>query len=506
MGRRANGLSTNAIWNAGYVAFTMVLSFVVTPVLLHHLGASSYGTLIIVWSISGILGTMNLGLGEATLRYVAQYVGRDDDAGANRVFGAVLSLYILISAAIIISLFFGAPIVAGWLNTPKENLDHVSWLLALSSFSVAASIIMSAFGAVPLALQRFDITTKISGGSGVVRSLGYIFLAVAGMDLIAFVIWDIVIGLLALGLIIRAAKNVFPPLRLLPRMEFSGLKEVFGYSVFSFLTFFLHKWHRESGKFMLARFLGPAPVVYLATPDNVAQRFHEVIASGVEATLPRFSSESQKAEVEKLFWRSTWTALSLSLVVFVPFVILAPDLLRLWIGEEFSIHSGAIGQLLGLYLISQGGFTAPAAYFRGIGKPWVVTIVILGSLAITVISGTVLIPRYGAIGAAYAYLAGSISPFLGMTIGSLYAFGLPALPKMVQNIFVPIISAALSAAIGYYLRTYIDVQNWIELFGAGVLVMLITLALVFGADYISNKEDSTSIKLLKKAAKRFQAA
>lgn len=499
---RPRSLLNNAIWNGGSVAFTIVLSFFLTPILLRHLGTSTYGILILIWSISGILGTMNMGLGEATLRYVAHYSSKDDISGVNRVFGSVLSFYLIICAALVISIFIGAPIIAGWMNVPVESTGLVSWLLRLASISVAATIIMSAFGAVPLALQRFDIANKINVASGLARSSGYIILAMTGLNVATFVIWDVVVTTCVLVLMAGAARRLYPSLSLLPRFSFVGLREVFGYSMFSFLTFFLHKWHRESGKLMLARFLGPGPVVYLATPDNVAQRFHEVIAGGIEASLPRFSSAGRRSEVESLFWNTTWIGLSLSLIVFVPFIILAPDFLRLWIDADFAAHSGLVGQLLGIYLISQGGFAAPAAYFRGKGKPEIVTLVILCSLVITVLAGMVLIPAHGPIGAAYAYLIGSASPFLGMTLGSLYAFGWSAWPQLARIVATPIFSAAIAGGLGFYVSPYIGAQNWAVFLVNGALLTTATAIFVLGSDYLVRGTESTSLQLLHKLRRR----
>jgi O-antigen/teichoic acid export membrane protein len=504
MHHRPKGLLTNALWSSGYVVSTMVLSFLVTPMLIHHLGKSLYGLLLLIWSVAGILGTMNLGLGEATLRYVARYADRQDMAGVNRVFGAVLSLFTVVCAIILVGMFVGAPLVAAWLNAPADQIEMVSWLLRLTALSITFSIIMSVFGAVPLALQRYDINSKITMGSNVVRSAGYIALAAGGMNLVSIVVWDLVVSLAVFCLIVKAAKDLLPGLKLLPAFSFNGLREVIGYSTFSFLTFFLHKWHRESGKLMLARFMGPVPVVYLATPDNLAQRFHEVIAGGIEAALPRFSAESQQETIERLYWSTTWTGLALSIVVFVPFVALVPNFLSLWISADFAAHSGLIGQLLAVYLISQGGFSAPAAYFRGTGRPWFVTCIILLSLLITVAAGVVLIPLHGPLGAAYAYLAGSIAPFIGMTAGSIYAFGARAIPKMLRTIGTTLVSAAIAGVLCLYAGKAVGEMTWLSLVCFGAVSMIVTAALVFGADALLGGEQPTSVQLLRRLVERLR--
>src|SRR5262245_48201252 len=119
---RPKGLLTNATWNAGYVVSTMVISFVITPLLLRNLGQSAYGILVLIWSVAGILGTMDLGLTEATLRYVSRYASQGDMTSVNRVFGAVLSLFVVVCGLLLVGMFVGAPAVATWLNTPADDI------------------------------------------------------------------------------------------------------------------------------------------------------------------------------------------------------------------------------------------------------------------------------------------------------------------------------------------------------------------------------------------------
>ena len=126
-------------------------------------------------------------------------------------------------------------------------------------------------------------------------------------------------------------------------------------------------------------------MAYLGTPDSVAQRIHMVIASGTEALIPRFSANRDPKADEALFWGATWSALALSVILLIPFCVLLPDFLSLWINPTFARESGIAGQVLCAYFIWQGAFAPVAAYFRGVGKPWFVTVVILIALIITVL-------------------------------------------------------------------------------------------------------------------------
>jgi O-antigen/teichoic acid export membrane protein len=497
---RPRGIIANATWNSSFTIWTIVISFVLTPIMIKYLGVPDYGVLLLVWSVTGVMGTMNLGLGEGTLRYVARHYGERSIEGINRVFGATLSLFYSLCAVISVLIFLTAPALVHWLNIPPEQQELVSWLLIISALAVSLSIVQSLFGTIPSALQRYDISIKISMVGSVVRTCGYIALVVSGYGVLYIVIWDLIVSFLMLFVVMKVAHRLLPSLRMLPQFSFAGLFEIAEYSISSFLTFLFHKLHRESGKLLLARFFGPTPVVYLATPDNIAQRFHEVVASGVETTLPRFSSDQDTSSTEALFWNATWAGLSLSLILFVPFFVLIQDFLALWINLEFALHSALIGQLLALYLISQGAFAAPAAYFRGIGKPWFVTGVILLSLLITFFSSLIFIPAHGPVGAAYAYLAGSAAPFAGTVLGSVYAFGWLSFPRILRTILIPLLAGVLSAYAGYWIRDLFEDLSWFGLIGNGLAILVVSSVLVVGSDWLLGGSNTPSRILFQRLA------
>lgn len=488
----------NAAWNTFGTICAIVTGFVTAPVLIKHLGASQYGIFLLIGSILGLLGVMNFGLGEATLRYVARYYGQGDQAGVNRVFGSTLSFYVCIAVVVSAVLLLGTPVVVTWLNITPEQYEVVGRLVRIAALVFALGIITSAFAVVPSALQRYDISSRVGIGITAARSCGYIAIPLLGFGLVELLLWELLLGVAALVIRVLVARWLLPSLKLLPSFSFLGLREVVGYSMFSFLTWALHTMHRESGKLLLSRNAGTASVAFLGTPDSIAQRIHMVVASGSEALIPRFSTDGTSKADERLFWSATWSALSLSAILLIPFCVLVPDFLRLWINSDFARQSGMAGRLLGVYLIWQGAFAPVAAYFRGTGRPWFVTVVILLALVITVLMGLFLIPKYGVEGAAYAYLAGSIAPLLGVIVGGLYAFGRSAIPALMNFVGLPVAAGAVTLVAGALLRRSFGELNWFDLIAQWMLLLSLGAVLIIGGDWIVGGQTAPSRQLLER--------
>jgi O-antigen/teichoic acid export membrane protein len=81
---------SSAAWNVAALVVLGITAFVTAPVLVGKLGAEGYGLYMLILSISGFAGMVDMGLGEATLRFVARYHARGDTEGINRVFGATM--------------------------------------------------------------------------------------------------------------------------------------------------------------------------------------------------------------------------------------------------------------------------------------------------------------------------------------------------------------------------------------------------------------------------------
>jgi len=497
-GGRPKGVLANAGWNSVYTLWTIVMGFLIAPLLIRNLGVAQYGIYLLIGSLTGILGVMSMGLGEGTMRYVAYHHGREDTPAVNRVFGATVTFYLLVGLLIAVVMLVAASSIVNWMNIAPEQHGLVTWLVRIAGLSFSLAIVSGAYGTIPAALQRYDVSSGMAIGFSVIRLSGCVIVVSLGLGLLELVLWDLIGGGIGLVVHIAVARRLFPEARLRPTYELSGIKEILGYSVFSFMTQCVHTFHRESGKLLLAKFLGPVQVGYLGAPDNIAQRLHMVVAGASEPLVPRFSANRDERVARSLYWGALWSALVAALILFVPFFVLVPDFLRLWIDPEFAQHSSDIGRLLALYLISQSAFSPVAAYYRGIGKPWFVTAVIFGALAITVIACFWLIPTVGAVGAAWAYFAGSGAPLVGVLAGGFYAFGRSSLPALLRTVALPLLGGLISCLLVLFARSCVSDPNWLGLFALGATSALVTALLLFVLDLLVGGSDAPSKQLLQK--------
>lgn len=443
-----------------------------------------------------MLGLVGFGFGEATLRYIAHYHGRGSVSDVNRVMGATLSFYLLMCSAVCLTLFAGAPLITMIFEVPATERGALASLFRVAAAVYVLKAFSNTYGAVPMSLQRYDITSKVNIVQSIVRSAGYIVLALTGLGVLHLVIWDAITQagvLVAFGGVIR---RIAPGVRLLPSWSFTGLREIAGFSMFTFMSHGCYMMQHESAKMVLAAQVGTLPLAYLGAPDNVAQRLHRVVMSGTDTLMPRFSETRNSQTLQSLMVTGTWVSLVASLTLMLPLVILLPDFLTLWIGADFARESAAVGQLVALSYIAQGAYLPTAAYFRGIGKPSVVTVVLACAGVATLLSSLVLVPRYGLIGAGYAYLIGSVPALAGLAHGWFRVFGRHAMPGVLRVFGLPVVMAAVAYGLEHAIRDIFSHLSWLGFLALGSVFVSLSGLVVVGADGVLGGREAPSKQVL----------
>jgi O-antigen/teichoic acid export membrane protein len=477
------GALNNAGWNAVATVWNIAISFLLTPLLIHYLGTAQFGLLVLVWSVTGLLGITNLGVGEATLRYVSHHLANADMRGVNRVFGSTLSFYLVVCLLVIAALFPVTSFIVGLINIPPEARSEAGWLLRVAALLFSFALISSAFRSIPMAMHRYDITSKVGFAQGTVRTAGFAGVVLMGNGALQVLLWDLATVIMFLVIDVGIARKVLPGLRILPRLSTAGLREILGYSTYTFVTHVFLSAYRESGKLILGHQFGPSAVAYLGTPDSIAYRIYMVLVSGIETLMPRFSATRDRVVAKALVFNGTQTALSVAAIVLVPLACLMPDLIRLWINAEFARESGTVGRLLALSFIGPAGFAVIATYYRGIGKPGFVSAVLAGVGVVVVAASLVWAPTYGPVGVAYAYLLGFVAWITGLAWGWFKLFEEKALSQLMRAAGVPLVIAALAFAVQSHVKGLVGEVDWLGLIVLGGVFSASTAVLVGATDY-----------------------
>jgi len=167
---------------------------------------------------------------------------------------------------------------------------------------------------------------------------------------------------------------------------------------------------------LVAALIGPKAVGIYAIASRYAELLRLPALALNYVLFPAFAragTVAARAETTRSLARLWWTPLAAA----VPMALLAPYVLPLVYGDEFSGSSGpALVLLAGMSGVVVNGVVT--AYLSGIGRPGLGSMAIGCGLAITVVLDLLLIPRVGVMGAA----AASTATYLTTTAVLLVAF------------------------------------------------------------------------------------
>ena len=491
-----NSLATNATWNIIARIATLAINFFVTPVLISRLGTDHYGLYMLIMSVSGLMGLMSLGLGDATIRYVAYYGNRCDILGVNRVFRATLSVYLASGICTVIVVTVASPIIISFFSISPSEKEVAILLLKLSSISFLLNLVGGVVGAIPQAYQRYDISAKISVFVTFVQSVLTVYLVLQGYGIVSLVYIGIAVTLLTLILNIRAAKYIIPELELYPVPSVAGLKEVFGFGVYAFLSQIFGIAFSYSDRLLIGVFAGSTAVSFLTVPQDLALRALSLMSQGGSVLFPKFSTIGDFKDIVRVYLNATWSMLFLSIVIFVPLTIFMSDFIALWVNKDFSVKCSSVGQLIAFSSIIRGAFVTYEALFKGLNRPQYVTaltfVVGITSLGLN----SVLIPRYGIVGAGYSYCVTATWGVVTLLIAWKYVLKVSNYKPLVRIILFPVLIALICLGIGYQLRLLIPPHSWFVL-GVEVLsIDIITAVMLIAFETVFGKEESCAKILL----------
>lgn len=460
---RPPSLVGNALWSTLVTVWGTAVSLALTPFLVARLGEQTYGLYLLLLSVSGLMGILNLGLGEATLRYVAFYYGRQDLDGINRVLGATLAVYGITGLVGWALLAGGAPWIVRWLAIPVAEQAQACSLLRLVAISLGLSFPLGALGAIPQTVQRYDLSSQLTILQSVLQTVGSVLIVLGSGGLYGLLVWNIVLALEQLALNGWIAHRLIPGVRLWPLPTRAGLREVFSYGFFSLATQILGLIWEQADKLLLGSFISTASVAYLTVPKSLAFRLSYALNATSGPLLPRFSALQTRAEQQRLYRLATWCTSCAGVVLFVPLTVLMPDFLRLWINPTFAAQSAWIGQVLAFSCLLRGVYIPFQPLFRGLGKPQYVTLVYLGSGLTSLLLNVLLISKFGLAGAGYTYVITTAWGFAALLFAWRQLLQDRAWQPLVRASGLPLLSGLGWLGLGLVARSQATAPGWIGL-------------------------------------------
>ena len=490
--RRSHRLISNAIYNLVPQVWFLGLTVFTTPFVLHRLGVDAYGILSIVTIVAGYLAFLDLGLNVAVIKFIAAHDAKGERAEIRRVIQTALCVFLVMALATAAALFFFSGSLARLLNTPATMQAEAALALRLSAISFGINLVMGVFSAIPRALQRFDLVNAFNLILGTLQILGTVLLLVAGFGLLAVVVWGCVLSVVSLITYAVMGKRLQPHISLWPRFDARKFRELFGFSSFVMASNFTSVAASQSEKLILGGLAPISQVTYYAVPFNLASRVLTLIPNNLFSVLfPAFAAMgvTDKPETIRAAYTRAFKLIFLAVApISILMIVFGADLLRLWIDAEMGINGGPVLAVLGVAILVNAPAWVSVTVGQSLGRPALVAASQVMHLITLIVCGIICVPRYGALGAAIAWLAGNLIgiPVLVFLVNR-YVLSCRTTTMLRESLLRPLVAASLTLLMAYLIKPM--VHGWLTLGLACGGVTIFYLALAYRASLnLADKE------------------
>ncbi len=408
---RGSLLARNVALNLGGSVLPALAALVAVPLLIRGLGDVRFGVLALAWTTLGYFSLFDFGIGRAVTHAVAERVGQARESEIGQVIWTSLATLLPVGIAGAVVLAVLAPLISAFLRVPLEMRAEATTSFRVLAIAIPfAAISLSLRGALE-AKQYFGAVNALRVPHGLLTFLGPLAALPFSRSLVPGV------AVLTIGRALLCVAHVVVCLRAIPqfgetrsRWNATVARSLLGFGGWMTVSNIVSPLMATLDRFVVGAVLGVGVVMYYAAPNELVTKMWLFCMAVLPVFFTAIATTARRdpERTAALFDRLLRTTLA---VIFVPTLILvtlAPDILRIWLGNGFSVQSTLVMQLMAIAVfvntLGQGAFTL----IQGLGRPDITGKYHLAELPFYAVALWLLLPRYGILGAAIAWSARTI--------------------------------------------------------------------------------------------------
>lgn len=470
-------LRRNVIANYLGAGWAALMNIAFVPIYIRYMGAEAYGLVGVFLVLQGMLSLLDLGMAPSIGREMARINLEHDAADARTLLRTVEWVVLALAGAVVLFVAVLAP----WLATSWLHLERVPEPVAVHSIMLMGGIvglrlIENVYRSALVGLQRQVALNMVLAFAATLRGAGsWWVLASISAGASAFFSWQLLVACLSVALFAWAVYRQLPSAAALAGFSPAKLHAVKRFAGGVMLITGMALLLSNLDKVLLSRLL-PLDVFGRYTfAATIAQAPLGLVVPIVQAFYPRLTRYWAEREGGQLAGAYHLCAQLVSVMMgsAAMFVVLyGRQALRLWTGDVALADSVyAITAVLTVGTMLNGMMTVP--YYLQLSAGWTSLMARANAIAVLLMIPAllVLVPTYGAIGAASAWLA--LNSAYVLLIVPLMHRKLLAGERVgwyVRDVAIPL---AASLIVGGLLRPLLEsgtrapLSQWIGLFLAG---------------------------------------
>lgn len=478
----------------------VLIALFVTPIVVHYFGVKEYGIYIFINTLVALAGLLDFGLSSAFVKFTAERHGGHNIEGLKNLFKTANTMLVIVgiigAAFIVFSIFVGLAVfpveISATYKTYVPAFIYAGILFFINSINFLHV-------AIPTAYQRFDISTKIGISFITLQQIGIIVVIIFHgsintvfllQTLLVFIFYFIYkkYAVIILNVEERAfiSKYGWDKQEAFRCIKF-GAVSFFNNLAGSSLTYL--------DRMIIPLFLGPSNLTFYSLPGSITNKVPTLsmtLSSVVFPMTAHFEGGGNRDMTKNLYIRSMRLITIISTAITVTFIAFAHQILQYWISTDLADKSTGVLIILAITSLLLAITSLLNSFLLGMGKLKALTVTSVSTAALNAALLIILLPRFGIIGAAWAYLL-SIIPYLFL----LYLTEKSYLELTFRRThYLKLVGQLLVTSIVVFLIDVFLIKPFIESFFFVILALIVSCIIFIGSHHLCGffeKEDTRDI-------------
>ncbi|BDV43060.1 teichoic acid transporter [Geotalea uraniireducens] len=340
----------NIFSNWANLAVTILIAFIVSPVVVHSLGKERYGVWVLIASVTGYFTVLDFGVNTAIVRYISSSTAQQDHRRAREIYSTSLAIFTLIALLLLVfSSIFGL----FFQNIFKLfQLDRV-YLYAvflLAAMDLASGLLFSVFLGSLSGLQEFKFINGSSIAVNIVRSVVLVYLLRHGYGLLTLAVVQLATNIVRAGCQYVLLKVRHGYLHF-SRQDVSRdtLHLIYSYSIYSFIIAIALKLLFYTDSLVIGSLIGVSEVTFYAIPSTLLEYLEKFVWAMIAVLVPVISANEATGEEHgniDLYVVGTRYSLLVIMPIVISLYFYGDDFISIWMGPEIGLRSKWVLRLL----------------------------------------------------------------------------------------------------------------------------------------------------------------
>lgn len=336
--KTANKLLIGSVSRTALTIFNMAIAFFMMPFLIEHLGDQWYGIWTVLGSVVGYYYLVDFGITSAVQRYVAKYIAVKDEENANATINTALIIFSLLGFFLLIVTALLSYFIEYIIKNPAE-LHLIKLVIIILGANLALEFPFKSFTGIIGAYVRYDLISY-SRFFIVVLTNGLIFYFISqGYGILALAAISFGCTQLSNIFFFLISKYLFKNMRLGTKyFRKTELRNLFGYSVWSFLVSISEQMRFRIDSLVIAGFLGPVFVTHYFIGARLADYFRETMFRATDLFTPIFTKYHATNNYDELKSKLQFVTKINSILAFFLggiIIIVGKPFIYRWMGEKY---------------------------------------------------------------------------------------------------------------------------------------------------------------------------